>query len=264
MRKAPGFCTLRLFCVMDNVLQLSSTVSTNLDAYKLAQEGAVHGFSVMCQKQSGGKGRLGKHWVSTPNKSLCCSIILRPQLPFAEFPKLTLSSGLALCKAVESVTGLRFFGLKWPNDLYYDDRKCAGILVESSNMTENYKDFFVIVGIGVNVNNVITDFPHSLQSKVTSLKMLTQKNYSIDRLFCRVRDALLQYVRVHEELGFSAIAAEWKGRDALFGKKMLWLRDDREIIEGVGKGIDTDGQLLLEENNGTIRRILSGDVSLKK
>lgn len=248
---------------MDNVLHLSSTGSTNEDAYKLALGGAAHGYAVVADEQTSGKGRLGRVWVAPADTCLCCSLIMRPELPFVEFPKLTLTAGLALCKVIEEVTGLDTFGLKWPNDLYCERRKCGGILVESSSLGTSNDKSFVIVGIGLNVNSRLDDFPPQLQARITSLFIQTTNSYSILEIFSQLRNSLLSHLKIHEEQGFNAILEEWRKRDVLYGKEMQWLTTEKKVITGIGLGPDDTGQLMVRDKEGKLHAILSGDVSLR-
>ncbi len=248
---------------MENILHLKSTVSTNDIAYGLAVKGAEHGFSVLADTQTGGKGRLGRKWVSPTGRGLYCSIILRPQLPFHEFPGLTLTAGLALCITIEKFTANMAFGLKWPNDLYCHGRKCGGILVESSTPLVKTEKSFVVVGIGLNVNTQRIDFPSELQESVTSLSIEDETTYNIRKLFTLIHLSLLDQIRIHEESGFAAIIKEWRKRDLLYGKEMQWLTKDKQVITGVGLGPDATGQLLARDKEGKLHEILSGDVTLR-
>jgi BirA family transcriptional regulator, biotin operon repressor / biotin---[acetyl-CoA-carboxylase] ligase len=248
---------------MDNVLHLTSTGSTNEDAYQLALDGAPHGYTVIADEQTSGKGRLGRSWVAPTDTCLCCSLILRPKIPFVEFPRLTLTSGLALCKVIAKLTGLNIFGLKWPNDLYCEGKKCGGILVESSSPVTTDEKSFVVVGVGLNVNSLLDEFPGELQETVTSLLIQTAKHYSIPELFIQLRHSLLHHLKIHEELGFGAILKEWLKYDVLYGKEMQWLTTEKKVITGIGLGPDDSGQLLVKDRMGNHHLILSGDVSLK-
>jgi len=245
---------------MDKLLFLHSTESTNSDAYNLAVKGAVHGFGVLAGTQSAGKGRLGRNWISPAGTGLYCSIVLRPNLSFTEFPKLTLTAGLALCTAVESFIPDVLFGLKWPNDLYCLKHKCGGILVESSAPSCPDDESFVVVGIGINVNTQLDEFPLELWHKVTSLRILSGKIYNIKDLYKKIRTSLLEHVRIHEKRGFEKILHEWRKRDVLFEKEMQWVTHDKEVITARGMGPDENGQLLARDSDGKIHEILSGDV----
>ena len=247
---------------MGSILHLRSTGSTNDDAFKLAVKGAGHGFTVLADKQITGKGRLGKDWISPTGSGLYCSIIIRPKLPFSEFSKFTLTAGLALCTTVEKLLPGHPFGLKWPNDLHCHGRKCGGILVESSAANSPKNDSFIVVGIGLNINTQLSEFPHNLQSKVTSLRILSKVDYSIKLVYERVHTALLEHVKIHETKGFKSILQEWRKRDVLYGEQMEWVTSDREVVTVRGMGPDEDGKLRAKDQYGKVYDILSGDVQL--
>lgn len=247
---------------MDNVLHLVSTESTNDDAYKLALNGAEHGFGVIADTQLAGKGRLGKDWASPAGTGLYCSIIMRPSLPFVEYPRLTLTAGLALCTAVEKLLPEMSFGLKWPNDLYCDGKKCGGILVESSTPYREIEKSFVIVGIGLNLNTERIAFPYNLQTKATSLYLQSGETYDKDKVYSAVHCSLSNHIIIHEKQGFNAILQEWRKRDILFGKEMQWLTRGKKVITGRGMGPDNNGLLLAKDRAGKLHEILSGDVQL--
>jgi BirA family biotin operon repressor/biotin-[acetyl-CoA-carboxylase] ligase len=249
---------------MDNILHVDLTTSTNDDAYKLAVDGVGHGFGVIADKQIAGKGRLGKEWASPEGTGLYCSIIVRPKLSFADFPKLTLTAGLALCRAVEAIESNSSFGLKWPNDLFCNHRKCGGILVESSSISYQEKDSFVIVGIGLNVNTKLDQFQLKLQQKATSLHIISGEKYDLHDLYSKIHASLLDHIHAHETLGFSYIRKEWSKRDVLLGKEMQWLTVEKKVVTARGMGLDENGQLLAKDRNGKIYEILSGDVQLAK
>lgn len=245
---------------MDNILHLTSTNSTNDDAYQLALKGAHHGFAVLADSQLSGKGRLGKKWLSPTGTGLYCSIVLRPDLPFSEFPKLTLTAGLSLSLTVESLFPEISFGLKWPNDLYGDGRKCGGILVESSSPNVIHEDTFMIVGIGLNVNTNREGLGTELKDKATSLYLLSDKLSDIQKIFNKIHKQLLSTVLLHETNGFGSILQEWRKRDYLLGKEMQWVTSDKKIITACGMGPDENGQLLAKDREGNVFEILSGDV----
>ncbi len=247
---------------MDTFIHLSSTASTNEDAYALALKGAAHGTAVLADTQLAGKGRLGREWISPPGTGLYCSIIIRPKLSFPEYPKLTLTAGLALCVVIETLLPDCLFGLKWPNDLYCKGRKAGGILLESSSLLKNDEDSFAVVGIGVNVNTRFEDFPVTIQEKGTSLFMESDMLWDIPGLYQQIHESLMKYVRIHEQQGFNEILKEWRKRDVLLGKEMQWLTRDKKVITGCGLGPDENGQLLARDREGRVHEILSGDVQL--
>ncbi len=247
---------------MDNLIYKEVTGSTNDDAVKLAIKGAPHGFGVLAATQSAGKGRLGKQWLSPTGTGLYCSTILRPKLPFIEFSKITLTAGLALCKCLEQQVPGVDFGLKWPNDLYSEQKKCAGILVESSTPGSDDLDSFVVVGFGVNVNTSVMQFSEELRERAVSLKILSGIQFDIQNLYRQIHQSLLEHLVIQETFGFKTILEEWRLRDILLGKEMQWVTSERTLVRGIGLGPDDSGQLLVEDSSGRVHEILSGDVQL--
>lgn len=131
--------------------------STNDHARELAEEGAGHGEVVIADSQTGGRGRRGRPWVSPPGLNAYFSVILRPELPPARAPELTLLASVAICDALRQANVPA--AIKWPNDLLVQDRKIAGILTEMASEPERVH--WAVIGIGVNVNAAATDFPPS-------------------------------------------------------------------------------------------------------
>ena len=246
---------------MSSVHVLKSTGSTYKVAYELALQGESEGTSVMAHSQSAGRGRLGKVWTSPPEKGLYCSIIVRPVLPLADYPKITLAAGLAVALVLEELTSQKM-QLKWPNDVYAAGKKCCGILTEASPLNEEATDRFAIVGIGININTEHDEFPADLQDKATSLRMLTGTSFDIQDVFERVRSGLLAILQTFQEAGFSPILREWRKRDMLYGRLLQWVSTSGEIILGLSEGPDEDGRLMVKTEDGKLHQILSGDINL--
>ena len=146
-----GWLGRRLYC-------FDLVGSTNTVARDLARQGAESGTVVLAESQSSGRGRLGRSWVSPPNKNLYLSIVLRVEMPAAELPRLSLLAGVAACDAVSEWHAAT---IKWPNDILIDGRKVGGILTE----IEGREGSCPIVGIGLNLNTEMADFPSDLHEK---------------------------------------------------------------------------------------------------
>jgi BirA family transcriptional regulator, biotin operon repressor / biotin---[acetyl-CoA-carboxylase] ligase len=248
---------------MLDILLLQSTPSTNQIAFKKALEGASQGFSVIAATQTSGRGRLGKSWQSVTGKGLYCSIVLRPDVPFTEFPKLTMVSGLAVAEALEDVTGIDF-GLKWPNDIYRNLKKCCGILCESSPPTSEDTRGFAIVGVGVNLTTTLDDFEKEVRTTATSLLLETGCVFDRDEVFQIIRKRILANLAEFEKEGFPPLLQRWKEKDVLIGKKLEWVTNNNEIIQGISKGPDSSGQLIVTDEDGVEHFVLSGDISLAR
>lgn len=230
--------------------------STNTEAFRLAESGAPEGTVILAEHQSRGKGRLGRTWESPAGVNIYCSVILRPPILPVATPQLTFVSSLAVCRAIESVQGLAPL-IKWPNDILLGGRKVAGLLNELSAETDRVN--FLVLGIGLNVNMTVEQFPHDLRHPATSLAIEAGRH--VERL--AVMRALLAeldelYARYLRE-GFASLRGEWEKRSSLCGRRVRVssLGDD---MEGVAVGIDDDGALLVRNDNGSVNRVLAGDV----
>jgi BirA family transcriptional regulator, biotin operon repressor / biotin---[acetyl-CoA-carboxylase] ligase len=246
---------------MRNIHYFQYTTSTNRIAYDLALSGEPEGVAVIAEAQAEGRGRLGRVWQSPPGKGLYCSIIVRPRITAEDYTKITLTAGLAVAIALEEASGLEM-RLKWPNDVYVGEKKCCGILTEASSLSADNDNRFAIVGIGINVNSVESDFSPDLQGKITSLRMFSGAEYNIMEIFHKVRASLLKFLSALEEKGFPEILIEWRKRDFLIGKSLQWLSTSGDIVSGESYGPDESGRLVIQDKDGTLHQILSGDVSL--
>ncbi len=249
----PGSCLIgqRLVCS-------ATTVSTNSDAFRLAENGAEEGTVVLSDCQSGGKGRLGRRWESPAGVNLYCSIILRPDLLPYEASQLTFLSAVAVADAIEGITGLAPT-IKWPNDLLLEGRKVAGLLNEMSAETDRVG--FVILGIGVNVNMTEDRFPSDLRSPATSLRIAS--GAPVDRTAFAVRlftELAAAYERFQLE-GFDPVREAWSRRCNAFGRNVS-VDLGNNTLHGPFAGIDRDGALLLQRPDGSTERIVSGDVTI--
>jgi len=241
--------------------QISSvreTESTNLLAFRLAENSAPEGTVVIAEAQTGGKGRLGRHWESPPGVNLYCSVILRPPMSPVRAPQLTFLSAVAVARAIEEVAQLRPT-IKWPNDVLLNGRKVAGLLNEMSAETDTIH--CVVLGIGVNINMGLEQFPNNLRQPATSLFL--EKGVSVNRVdFTRALltslDTLYDYYLAH---GFPVIREEWLSRSTVQGRKVR-VSFGKGEMEGVVSGVDNDGALLIIRGDGTQERVLAGDVTV--
>lgn len=237
---------------------LAVAASTNDEALALARGGAPSGTMVVAERQSRGRGRLGREWLSPPGVGLYCSLVLRPRLDPADLPKLTLGAGLAASRAVEAVTGLRPL-LKWPNDLWLNEKKVGGILAEARF---DQASPVVVLGIGLNVNTGEESFPPELREKVSSLHLHSGREFTRSALLAALWDESLAMVARLEREGFAGILADWRERDATLGRELEWLSQSGRIVRGRSLGPDADGLLRIRDGAGQIHEVLSGDVSL--
>lgn len=246
---------------MDDVVCVESTDSTNSLARIYANDGAHHGFTIMAGQQTAGRGRLGKRWYSSSPLGLYCTIVLRPDLPAEEFSRITLAAGLAVCRAIEKLYLLQI-SLKWPNDIYVAGKKCGGILVEGTAQPADDSQLFVLVGIGVNINQSKDAFPEEIATTATSLSLESGKVLAPEILVRDIREHLLYEVQRLERGEFQDMLNDWRGRDMLFGRWMNWVTATGEVVHGKSLGVNDSGELLVVDSSGSLHEVISGDVSL--
>jgi BirA family biotin operon repressor/biotin-[acetyl-CoA-carboxylase] ligase len=230
--------------------------STNSHARRLADAGAPEGEVVIAEYQSDGRGRLGRNWVSPPYCNLYFSLLLRPALAPIHAPQITLMAAVALADTVAAFVA-EPPAIKWPNDILIRGKKLAGILTESSCDAKRIE--FVILGIGVNLNFPCERMPASIRDRATSLMEVGGKSFSRENFLRRLIQDLDRCYGILEDFGFDAIARRWEAYFALRGRRVRVEMVD-EVISGTATGIDGDGALLLEAEDGVLHRVLAGDV----
>ena len=248
-----------------DVVFLRRIGSTNDMAKDLASEGAPAGTVVLADEQTAGRGRLDRRWNAPPGTSLLCSLLFRPDLRPAQAHRLTMLCSLAAADAIERVAALTV-SVKWPNDLVVESRapessrprwrKLAGILTESGLTGDRLA--FVVVGIGINVN-VPADRLPDLAPDATSI--LAEVGCEVSRWELLI--ALLQAVAERRErLGAGGNPREeWSARLVTLGHRVRVVTSEG-VLAGVAEAVDEDGALLLRTDDGALRRLLAGDVTL--
>ena len=235
------------------------TASTNDSVERLARDGAAEGVVIFAESQTRGRGRLGRQWVSPAGMGLWFSVLLRPLLRPKETTRLTVAAATAIRRAIRSVTGLHP-GIKWPNDLLIEGRKVAGILTELSAETDRVR--YVILGVGVDVNQNASDFPKSIASTAGSLRMLAGTPVDRAALAAEVLRRLDEdYARIcggH----FQEVAEEWESACDTLGKRVCIRIGDR-LVEGRAEALDADGALLLRTQHGHLECVTGGDLTLE-
>ena len=231
--------------------------STNLEAKRLAQQGAPDGLIVVAEEQGKGRGRLERSFFSPAGKGIWFSVILRPDFLPQEAPKCT---AVAVAQAAEDF-GMKV-GIKWPNDVLADGRKLVGILTEMS--AEMERIHYVIIGTGINVNIAEEDFPEDLRDKATSLSQVKGEEIPRAAFFRAVlehMDAL--YDSILRE-GFAEVFSMWRRYSITLGQmvRVIDARGGKDAFTGRAVDIDEDGALLVDTAEGR-RRVLAGDVSIR-
>ena len=240
------------------VHSFSEVASTNDLAKEVGLIGAVEGTVIIAATQTHGKGRLGRKWVS-PSGGIWLSTILRPKLSPKEIPKLTLMTSLAVVGAISQLFDLKS-EVKWPNDVLINARKICGILTEA--ITRGDVTNFVVVGIGINANIELDSLPRQVRENATSLKHELKGEIDRERLLCAVLENMEHYYVRLVSGRFKSILREWKALCSFLGS-YVEVTSLEGKIEGQAIDVDEDGGLLVRLQDGTLRKVLSGDINLK-
>lgn len=234
--------------------------STNLKAQELAEKGAQEGTVVQANRQSAGKGRLGRRWESPIGSGLWFTIILRPEIEPEYGAQVTLLSAVAMVEALKMVVGIKTV-IKWPNDILIGQKKICGILSEMHLTEANIN--YIIVGIGLNVNMGHNDFSENIANIATSIYLETGKKIKISSLLEAFLIALEKWYGIWLKDGFKKIRAQWIANNCTIGSFVRVKDNDREIFSGVAEGIDDYGCLLVCDGKGVSQSFDFGEISIR-
>jgi len=232
--------------------------STNIMAKEKALHGAEgidEGMLIIAERQSAGKGRLGREWFS-PAGGIWLSTILYPQLSPSYISRITLMTAVAVVKAIKVCTQIES-QIKWPNDILINEKKVCGILTEMSAELDVIN--WVVVGIGINANIDLRDFPEDIQENTISLKGTSGKEVLRVKL---VQTFLQEFEKYYEKLKrkeFPFILREWKIYSHTLGKNIRVDIGER-IITGEAIDISESGVLILKKEDGELIEIISGTI----
>lgn len=237
----------------------SSVESTNDWAKELALLEAAEGTVAIAECQTHGRGRLGREWVS-PEGGLWFSVILRPDVRSNEVSRLVFVAGVAVADALREACGLRV-ETKWPNDVLVNGRKVCGILSEAK--IEDEKVTFVVVGIGINVGfRVRESLPRKLWDVAMSLDDEVGRRIRLDAIFRVVLEKFESFYQVLLEGGFTPVLEAWKRYAGFLGKRTEVI-DGSQRYHGVAVDVEQDGSVSLRLHDGSVKRFVVGDVSLR-
>ncbi|MFW9934944.1 MAG: biotin--[acetyl-CoA-carboxylase] ligase [Candidatus Thorarchaeota archaeon] len=241
--------------VFKRLLHFSSLPSTNAYLKTLAEVGEPEGLIVLADQQTAGKGRLDRSWHS-PLGGLYFSLLVRPMtIEASKTPLITLTTGIALAQVFQSALGVKAV-LKWPNDVLLNQRKVAGILVESAFIETDIE--FAVIGIGINANSTRTNFPETLSPLVITLQDKLNRPVDAPRLFGYLISQLEFWYMKLREKGFKAIETHYRQLCITLGKTVTIDLGNTQVT-GLAKELASDGGLVLQTLEG--RQIIrSGDV----
>lgn len=239
-----------------NLHFFDSIDSTQTKANQLAQNGCPHGTIVIADKQINGRGRMNRKWDSNNSNGIWMSIVLRPTILPKYAPQITILTGIILAELLQTKTK-QAIKIKWPNDLFMEHKKVAGILTEMQ--AEHDQIHHIVLGIGLNVNQDIAQFDPIIQSQATSLKEQTKIHYSRLMLIQSFLQAFECYYQDFLDNGFSAFQKRWE-RLAYKMNQTVTFTTGNSRDKGIIKGINTDGALQILNASSQFITLYSAEI----
>ena len=233
--------------------------STNTIAKFLSMNGVENGTVVISEKQTKAKGRSGKSWES-PLGGVWLSIILNPNVDHSKIPLITLATGVAVAKTLENI-GVENPEIKWPNDIMINGKKVCGILTEAVAKFNTIES--VIIGVGIDANLDVEQFPEDLQEGTTTLKEVLGREGNENSL---IKTFLEEFEKISEQFiheGYEDILKEWRKRSYSIGKIVEVREPFNTYYDAYVIGIGKEGALVVEKSDGTLEKVISGECIIK-
>lgn len=238
------------------IIHKPSTASTQNIAHELAREGAPHGTIVIADRQTGGKGRMNRSFHSDSDAGIWMSLLIRPQiLPYLA-PQLTLLTATVLAEAIDTMFHIEA-QIKWPNDVLIDEKKAAGILTEMHAEQDQIQ--YVVIGIGINVNQKQSDFHDDIQDKATSIGMHTNQTIDKQQLIQEILKIFECQYETFLKSGFPEVKEKWEKYGFKIGE-MISIKTMHKTWIATFLGISEDGALLTQVPGKEPERIYSAEV----
>ena len=239
----------------NEILCFRKVFSTNSIAKFLANHNAKEGTVLISEIQTNARGRLGKKWES-PDGGVWMSLILRPNVPPARIGLITLATGVAIARAI------RAFGvdakIKWPNDVLIHGDKISGVLTEV-NATFNEIDW-IVVGIGIDSNLKLEDFSEEIRAGTTTLEEELPSKVDENELIAIFLNEFEEIYQLYKDGEVETILKEWRDLSDTIGKYVNITQTGGKITQGYVVGINNEGSLILERQDGTLEKIISGEL----
>ncbi len=237
----------------------ASIHSTNTYLVEQAQTHSETGVVCLAEFQTSGRGRRGRKWVSPFGCNIYLSILWKFQNGFSSIAGLSLAIGIAVVRALQEL-GIEGIGLKWPNDIYWQDKKLGGILIEVSGEAEG--DCQAVIGLGLNLYLNSKETETITQPWVDLEQIIGSSDYSRNQLVSLLLNHLLPLIAGFENRGLQAYLSEWRGYDCMQDKAVTIFMGQKQY-HGIVAGIDDNGMLLLKNEAGEIKPFASGEVSFR-
>lgn len=232
--------------------------STNDMAKQLAFEGAPHGSLVTADRQTAGRGRRGRTWLSSDDDNIYMTLLLRPEFAPDKAPMLTLVMAYSVAEAIKERTGLET-QIKWPNDLVWEGRKLVGILTEMSVCEQGIS--YVVVGVGVNVNTM--HFAEEVAETAVSIHQATGKVWKKEEIIAEiVKNFEINYKLFEQTEDLSAIREAYNALLVNCGREVCIL-GEKETYRAHALGINERGELMIRREDGAEEAVYAGEVSVR-
>lgn len=237
------------------IVHRNSVDSTQTIAHQLALEGAKHGTIVVADEQTKSRGRVNRKWYSPKGEGIWLSIILRPNiLPYLA-PQLTLLTATVLANIFDEYCDVQP-QIKWPNDILINGKKISGILTEMQAEQDNV--LYVIVGIGININQIEID--EEIKERATSLRLETNQEWELVPLIQQILTSFEQKYDRYLHKGFNEIKQTWENYGFRMNER-LKIESGKKKWEAIFRGIGEDGALLAETDEGKVEKIYSAEIA---
>jgi BirA family biotin operon repressor/biotin-[acetyl-CoA-carboxylase] ligase len=237
------------------ILRFDIINSTNIEALNQSKLGADEGLCIVARRQTAGRGRHGRAWISETDAGLYFSIVLRPKIETRFLPLITLMTAVAVHDTLTETFNLEC-DIKWANDIHVGDKKICGILAETADTP---KGLAVVVGIGINLKS--SNFPPEIAEIATSIEAESEQKITSAELLQALTGFLdYHYEILHEARGAARIRQEWKRRSSYAVGKKVRVFLENETIYGTTGGIEENGALRVLTDTGETRIIQAGEV----
>jgi len=249
-----------------NVRGFLETGSTNEEALSQAHRGAAGGTLIYAERQTAGRGRKGRSWISPAGGGIYCTLILRPRQPQRHWPLLTHAASVALAHSLKEILEIYApahpitVDLKWPNDVLLSGKKTAGILLETIAVQDESRT--AVVGVGINVRQ--GSVPEALKDQATCLDLEAGAEVPRRRLLVRFLYHLQLCYDLFERGGYRELLERWKSCSSMWNGVPVWIDDSGQRSAAVTCGLTDLGALRIRRTNGMEETLLAGDVSVRR
>jgi BirA family biotin operon repressor/biotin-[acetyl-CoA-carboxylase] ligase len=244
------------------IYYLPETESTNTYGLRLAQEGAPEGTVILTDFQKAGRGRQNNNWESSKESNILMSVILRPRLKIERVVRITLATSDIIISSLENILEKTShnpiqFSVKWPNDILANEKKLGGVLTESS--LRDKEVIYVVVGIGININQDLSELSEETREIATSLRHETNTLFERENIIVQIISLFEKKYLNLERNGYSNVAADWKRYCNCLGRA-IEIKTYAGVERGKFMDINDDGALIFSSEKGQVKELISGSI----